>query len=92
MSTIEKVSIALPPDMVAQMKKAIETGEYASSSEVVREALRERAKKRSLRQRGISEYRQVWLEALWNPGPGVRPHEVLDRLERKYQALADASK
>jgi antitoxin ParD1/3/4 len=91
-STVEKISIALPPEMVAQMKEAIEAGEYASSSEVVRDALRDWTLKRNLRQQGISELRQVWLEALQNQGPGVPADEVLDRLERKYQALADAAK
>jgi antitoxin ParD1/3/4 len=74
------------------MKEAIEAGEYASSSEVVRDALRDWMQKRSLRQQGINELRQVWLEALQDQGPGVAPDEVLDRLERKYQALADAAK
>ena len=92
MSTVEKISIALPPEMVAQMKEAIEAGEYASSSEVVRDALRDWTLKRSLRRQGISELRQVWLEALQNQGPGVSADEVLDRLERKYKALADADK
>src|SRR2546429_6129054 len=41
MSSIEKVSIALPSDMLAMVKRAVEGGDYASSSEVVREALRE---------------------------------------------------
>jgi len=92
LSTVEKISIALPPEMVAQMKEAIEAGEYASSSEVVRDALRDWTLKRSLRRQGISELRQVWLEALQNQGPGVSADEVLDRLERKYKALADADK
>jgi len=41
MTSIEKVSIALPSDMLAMVKQAVEGGDYASSSEVVREALRE---------------------------------------------------
>src|SRR5438045_1377499 len=41
MSSIEKVSIALPSDMLAMVRHAVEGGDYASSSEVVREALRE---------------------------------------------------
>ncbi len=92
MSTVDKISIALPPEMVAQMKEAIEAGEYASSSEVVRDALRDWTQKRSLRQQGIRELRQVWREALERQGPGVPADEVFERLERKYQALADAAK
>ena len=41
MSSIAKVSIALPLEMVALLKQAVATGDYASNSEVVREALRE---------------------------------------------------
>jgi antitoxin ParD1/3/4 len=41
MSTVEKISIALPPEMVAVVRSAVDTGEYASSSEVVRDALRD---------------------------------------------------
>jgi putative addiction module CopG family antidote len=41
MPSIEKVSIALPSYMLAMVKQAVEGGDYASSSEVVREALRE---------------------------------------------------
>ena len=41
MPNVEKISIALPPEMVAVLRQAVETGEYASSSEVVRDALRD---------------------------------------------------
>jgi putative addiction module CopG family antidote len=57
MANVEKISIALPPKMVAVVRQAVETGEYASSSEVVRDALRDWTQKRSLRQQGIDELR-----------------------------------
>jgi antitoxin ParD1/3/4 len=87
MSTIEKISIALPPEMVSMVRQAVETGEYASSSEVVRDALRDWTQKRSLRQQGIDELRQVWRQALADTTPVVSAEDVLDRLERKYQSL-----
>jgi antitoxin ParD1/3/4 len=91
MSTVEKISIALPPEMVRIVRQAVETGEYASSSEVVRDALRDWTQKRSLRQQGIDELRQVWRQALQNKTPGVSAEDVLVRLERKYKALAKAA-
>ena len=91
MSTAEKISITLPPEMVATIRGAVATGEYASSSEVVRDALRAWTHKRSLRQQGIAELRQLWREALSDKSPGIPAEEVLDRLERKYHAIADAS-
>jgi len=89
MSTVEKISIALPPEMVAVVRSAVDTGEYASSSEVVRDALRDWTQKRRLRQQGIEELRQVWQQAIKDQTPGVPADDVLNRLERKYQAMAD---
>jgi antitoxin ParD1/3/4 len=91
MPTVEKISIALPPEMVAQLRQAVETGEYASSSEVVRDALRDWNRKRQLQQNGIAELRQLWQEARTDKSPGLDPDDVLDQLERRYQAMADAS-
>lgn len=89
MPNVEKISIALPPEMVAVVRKAVETGEYASSSEVVRDALRDWTQKRNQRQQGLDELRQVWRQALKDKKPGVPVDEVLDRLERKYKALSN---
>ena len=50
--------------MAAIVRGAIATDEYASSSEVVRDALRDGTHKRSLRQPGAAELRQVGREAL----------------------------
>ena len=91
MTTAEKISIALPSEMVAVVRGAVATGEYASSSEVVRDALRDWTHKRSLRQQGVAELRQVWQEAMRDKRPGADVDDVLDRLERKYQAIADAA-
>lgn len=41
MATIEKVSIALSSDMLSMVRSVVATGDYASTSEVIREALRE---------------------------------------------------
>ena len=91
MSSVEKISIALPPEMVAQLRQAVETGEYASSSEVVRDALRDWTRKRQLQQNGIAELRKLWQQARADKTPGVSANKVLNQLERKYQALADAA-
>jgi antitoxin ParD1/3/4 len=48
MSEIERMTITLPSDMAAVVKGAVEGGDYASSSEVIREALRDWKIKRAL--------------------------------------------
>jgi antitoxin ParD1/3/4 len=88
MPSVEKISIALPPEMVTIVRQAVEAGEYASSSEVVRDALRDWTYRRNLRQEGIEEMRKVWQQAMNDNSPGVAADGVLDRLEGKYQALA----
>jgi antitoxin ParD1/3/4 len=90
-SSIEKISIALPHEMVVSVRQAVDAGEYSSSSEVVREALRDWTHKRQLQQNGIEALRSVWTAARVKNGPYVPADEVMDRLERKYQAIADAA-
>jgi antitoxin ParD1/3/4 len=48
MAEIERMTITLPSDMAAVVKGAVEGGDYASSSEVIREALRDWKMKRAL--------------------------------------------
>jgi antitoxin ParD1/3/4 len=60
MANVEKLSIALTPEMAAIVRQCVENGEYASSSEVIREALREWKIKRTARQREIEELRHLW--------------------------------
>jgi antitoxin ParD1/3/4 len=92
MPAVEKISIALPPEMAANVRKAVETGEFASTSEVVRDALHEWMLKRNLRQQSLDELRSLWRQAQSDKTPGAPVDEILDRLERKYQALADAAR
>ncbi len=91
MTAAEKINIALPSEMVHIVRAAVATGEYASSSEVIRDALRDWTYKRSLRMQGIAELRGVWQEALSDRTPGIPADDVLNRLERKYQAIANAA-
>jgi hypothetical protein len=43
-----------------------------------------------LRQQRNEDLRQVWQQATTDKTPGVPVDDVLDRLEQKYQARADA--
>jgi antitoxin ParD1/3/4 len=57
---VEKISIALPTDMIASLRDAVASGGYASTSEVVREALREWKARRSGSANTIAEIRGAW--------------------------------
>ncbi len=64
MSNVEKVSIALTPEMATMVRQAVENGDYASNSEIMREALRDWKLKRALQQQEIEELRRLWHEGL----------------------------
>jgi antitoxin ParD1/3/4 len=91
MPTVEKLSIALPTEMAALVRKAVDGGEYSSNSEVIRDALRDWTHKRKLREQGLSSLRKAWHEAIADDSEGLDPDAVFDRLENKYEGMAKAA-
>lgn len=69
MSNVEKMSIALTPEMAAAIREAVARGEYVSSSEVVREALRDWQLRRAMNEAALEELRAKWQEGI-DSGPG----------------------
>lgn len=78
MSNVEKVSIALTQDMLATVKDAVATGDYASSSEVIRDALRDWKLRRALERRQVDEVRSLFAEGV---ASGFEPHDGMDDIE-----------
>ena len=73
------------------IQRQIARGRYASASEVVREAsrlLEESAQNRTIALKALREEVAKGMES----GPGRPANEVLDRLERRYAAMANAYK
>lgn len=68
------------------IRRQIESGRYASASEVVRDALRLLEGRERLRQIELEEYREKIREGM-ESGPGIPADEVFARLEAKYQAM-----
>jgi antitoxin ParD1/3/4 len=60
MPDVQKVSIALTGEQLGALKAAVETGEYATTSEIVREAIRDWQFKRELRLQDLRRLRQLW--------------------------------
>jgi antitoxin ParD1/3/4 len=91
MPTIEKLSVALPSEMAALVRRAVDLGEYSSNSEVIRDALRDWTHKRNLREQGLAGLRKKWLEAVTDDSEGVEPDAVFDNLEARYERMAETS-
>jgi antitoxin ParD1/3/4 len=64
-----KISVALTPELNRLVDAAVETGEYATVSEVIREALREWKHRRSQVAAQRERLRVLWAEGLAS-GPG----------------------
>lgn len=70
MSGVEKITIALTAEMAAMVHGAVERGEYASSSEVIREALRLWKLEQAMRNYKLAELRRLWQEGI-DSGPAA---------------------
>ncbi len=87
MANVEKVSVALTADMAIMVKQAVESGEYASSSEVVREALRDWKTKRAFAQHQINELRRLVDEGI---ASGFTPWNGVDATLAEVRLRAEA--
>lgn len=85
MANVEKVSVALTPEMAAMMREVVETGEYASASEVMREALRDWKHRRAQRAKAIEELGRLW-DAGMSSGSPVDGEEGFARIRQKLDA------
>ncbi len=88
MADIERLTITLPAEMVASVKSAVEVGEYASSSEVVREALRDWKVKRALQLRELNSLKADIDRGLADLAEGrVQDFDVARVIERGRKLL-----
>jgi antitoxin ParD1/3/4 len=93
MSTIERITITLTAEMAQAVRGAVQAGEYASSSEIIREALRDWRHKRALQEQELGELRTQVQEGLADIAAGrVRDFDA-ERIIRKGKeqlAVCDA--
>ena len=64
MNTMERITITITPEMAQALRGAVEAGEYASSSEIIREALRDWRHKRALQEQELADLRAKIEEGL----------------------------
>jgi antitoxin ParD1/3/4 len=84
MSNVEKMSIALTPEMAAAVRAAVANGEYASSSEIIREALRDWQMRRDLHRKELEALRNLWQEGR-DSGPGTHADMQAIKAEARYR-------
>ena len=60
MAKIERMTVVFPEPMAAEIRAAVKAGEYASTSEAVRDAVRLWNGRRQLRERELALLRTAW--------------------------------
>jgi antitoxin ParD1/3/4 len=91
MAGIERLTVTLPADMAALVKGAVEGGGYASSSEVIREALRDWTLKRELRLHEVAALKAEIDRGLADVAQGRVADFDADRIIERGRLLAARS-
>jgi antitoxin ParD1/3/4 len=92
MAEMERITITLPTDMAALVKSAVEDGDYASTSEVIRAALRDWKMKRALQLQELVALKVDIDKGLADVAAGrVKDFDATRIIERGRKLLADRS-
>lgn len=86
MATVEKISIALTPDLASLVRQVVDNGYYASASEVIREALRDWRAKQDLNEQRAQQLRALWQEGIESGSAGALDMaEIKQEARRRYE-------
>jgi antitoxin ParD1/3/4 len=89
MSTIERMTITLTAEMAEAVRLAVQSGEYASSSEIIGEALRDWWHKKALQEQELKELRAKVREGLSDIEAGrvqdFDPERIIRKGEQQLQ-------
>ncbi|MBY8337278.1 type II toxin-antitoxin system ParD family antitoxin [Alteriqipengyuania sp. NZ-12B] len=90
MSKLERITVTMPAEMAARLRAAVERGEYATTSEVVREALRDWGEERERTEAENLAIRKLLDEA--RQSPSLPANEVFARVrQRVADVVAEAT-
>ena len=60
MADIERMTVVFPEPMASKLRAAVQAGEYASTSEAVRDAVRQWDERRQFKEEEITRLRGAW--------------------------------
>ncbi|WP_237072755.1 type II toxin-antitoxin system ParD family antitoxin [Pseudaestuariivita rosea] len=83
MPSVERMTITMPSDMAETLRQTVAGGEYASTSEVVREALRDWTRSRDAELQDLEALRDA-IKAGLDSGPGRPADQVFTELRARY--------
>ena len=87
MASVERMTITMPIEMAETLRQTVSGGEYASTSEIVREALRGWIRSRDAERQDLEVLRAA-IKAGLDSGPGVPADQVFAELRARYTVQA----
>ena len=92
MSKAKKMDVVLAPEIAAAVEEAVSSGEYASASEVIADALLEWQINRAGEGLSVEELRRLVQEGI-DSGPGreISINEIKEEVRRRTEAKKEAS-
>jgi antitoxin ParD1/3/4 len=85
MQNAEKISITMTPQMMNTIRACVESGEYASTSEVLRDAMRVWQRERIERAEHLESIKTRIKKSVEDP----RPRQPLSEVKKRLSALHD---
>lgn len=85
MPAVERMTITMPAELAETLRQAVTGGEYASTSEVVREALRDWTRRRDVERQDLEALRAA-IRAGLDSGAGLPADQVFAELRARYAA------
>ncbi|RIA35543.1 antitoxin ParD1/3/4 [Hephaestia caeni] len=86
MGAVRKLSIALTEELASEVDNAVATGDYASASEVIRDALRLWRRDRDADRAETLRLRRLWEEGLASGKPQDVTDEWFEDIKRRGMA------
>ncbi|MBB1499752.1 type II toxin-antitoxin system ParD family antitoxin [Paracoccus sp. MC1862] len=85
MPAVERMTITMPTELAETLRQTVAGGEYASTSEVVREALRDWTRRRDAERQDLEALRAA-IRAGLDSGPSLPADQVFAELRARYAA------
>lgn len=80
MGVVERITVALPAELAETLRRSVESGDYASEGEIIRDALNDWARTRRSEQADVERLRRLVRDAD-ESGPPVPAQEVWNEIE-----------
>ncbi len=84
MQNAEKISVTMTPEMMKIIRASVEAGEYASTSEVLRDAFRIWLREREERAEHLESIKARIKKSVDDPRPSISSEEMKKRLKEEY--------